>query len=325
MLSELKLTILENNKLDFVKSKLTDTDKLRIQGWFSQQVGSDMARRNFDEILDIFLWCCVDGAYAADTQNPQIFAQVFGEKAKAVDLSVSDLSSLFFSHFSLFEIIDEPNETKVYATRGRFIVFEGLDGSGKSTQIKLLEEKLKLTGRRVYCTAEPTNNSATGGLIRDTLSNNYKRDATELAALFLADRIAHNVNPVWGIKKFLDNGIDVICDRYYYSSFAYQGLGTSLNWIMDMNLNCPEIAKPDLCIFLDVDYKRCKARVDEERPHLEIFESDESIMAATRTQFYEVFKLLNNVEYIQIIDANRSVNAVADEIYRIVIALGRER
>ncbi len=323
MLSDLKLTILENGDLNFVKTSLSDADKLRIQGWFMQQVAPINENFNFDEILDIFLWCCTEGEYIADTQNPQIFAQGFGQKANEIGLSVADLSSLYFSHSSLFEVHEEVLDCTEDDKRGKFIVFEGLDGSGKSTQISMLAEKLKLLGRKVYCTAEPTN-SATGGLIRDTLSNNYKRDATELAGLFLTDRIAHNVNPVWGIKRFLDDGIDVICDRYYYSSFAYQGLGTNLSWIMDMNINCPEIIRPDLCIFLDVDYRRCKARVDKERPHLEIFESNESIMEATRLQFYEVFRLLNEKECIQIIDANRPVNVVADEIYRVIMLLNRK-
>lgn len=323
MLSDLQLAILENSDPNFVKDSLSDVDKLRIQGWFMQQVVPTNGNRNFDEILDIFLWCCTEGEYAADTQNPQIFAQRFGQKANEIGLSIAVLSSLYFSHSSLFKVHDEVPDCTYDDKHGKFIVFEGLDGSGKSTQISMLAEKMKLLKRKVYCTAEPTN-SATGGLIRDTLSNNYKRDATELAGLFLTDRIAHNVNPVWGIKKFLDDGIDVICDRYYYSSFAYQGLGTSLNWIMDMNINCPEIIKPDLCIFLDVDYRKCKARVDEDRPHLEIFESDERLMEATRLQFYEVFRLLNEKERIQIIDANRPMNVVADEIYQIVMLLYRK-
>ena len=109
MLSELKLTILENNKLDFVKAKLSDTDKLRIQGWFTQQIGLDKMHKDFDDILDIFLWCCTEGEYAADTQNPQIFARVFGKKASESEISVSDLSSLFFSHSSLFESISDRN------------------------------------------------------------------------------------------------------------------------------------------------------------------------------------------------------------------------
>ena len=75
---------------------------------------------------------------------------------------------------------------------GRFIVLEGLDGSGKSTQITLLAQALQAQGRKVHCTAEPTS-SATGGLIRDTLSGSYARSGAELAALFLTDRIAHNV------------------------------------------------------------------------------------------------------------------------------------
>lgn len=321
MLSNLKLTILENSDFDYVKGCLSDVDKLRIQGWFVQQVLPINGERDFDEILSVFLWCCTEGEQVAGTQNPQIFSEAFKAKADQIGITMSTLSSLFFSHFSLFDVYEEIDRKPNYDKRGKFIVFEGLDGSGKSTQISMLSEKLKLLGRKVYCTAEPTN-SATGGLIRDTLSNNYKRDATELAGLFLTDRIAHNVNPAWGIKKFLDAGVDVICDRYYYSSFAYQGLGTSLSWIMDMNMNCPEIIKPDLCIFLDVDYKKCKERVDMERPHLEIFESDEKIMEATRTQFYEVFKLLNGKDRIQIVDANRPFSVVADEIYRIIMTLG---
>lgn len=322
MLSDLKLTILENSEPDFVKANLSEADRLRIRGWFVEQAPAGPGQRGFDEILEFFLWCCTEGRQAVDTQSSQVFAEAFGKKAEEMGLSMAALSSLYFSHASLLETREEEPDRPVEAGRGRFIVFEGLDGSGKSTQIAMLAEKLKLLGHKVYCTAEPTN-SATGGLIRDTLSNNYKRDAAELAGLFLTDRIAHNVNPVWGIKKFLDDGIDVICDRYYYSSFAYQGLGTSLGWIMDMNINCPEIMKPDLCVFLDVDYRRCKLRVDKERAHLEIFESDEHIMEQTRLQFYEVFRLLNGRENIQIVDANRPLSVVADEIYRIVMSLGR--
>ncbi len=105
---------------------------------------------------------------------------------------------------------------------GKFIVIEGLDGSGKSTQIRLLAERLRSLGREVFETAEPTP-SATGGLIRDALSGFTRRTGAEIAALFMADRVAHNVNPINGINVMLAQGRDVICDRYYYSSLAYQG------------------------------------------------------------------------------------------------------
>ena len=109
--------------------------------------------------------------------------------------------------------------------RGKFIVVEGLDGSGKGTQTALLCAYLKSQGRNVYPTAEPTE-SVTGGMIRDVLSGARQRTSSELAALFLADRVAHNMNPVNGIEKTLEAGIDVVCDRYYYSSIAYQAVGT---------------------------------------------------------------------------------------------------
>lgn len=317
MLSNLKLLVLENPSVDFVLKHIEQIDRHRLESWYEK---STHIVEEFNTILAVFLWCCTDGEYAADTQNPEIFIRTFEAKAKELKLDREILSSLYFSHSTLFN--DYGSAAKKEANAPLFIVFEGLDGSGKSTQISMLREKLKLMGRKVYVTAEPTN-SATGGLIRDTLSNNYKREPSELASLFLTDRISHNVNPVWGIQKFLKEGTDIICDRYYYSSFAYQGLGTDLQWIIDMNLNCPQIIKPDLCIYLDVDPKRCKRRVDSERAHLEIFENDEQVMEQTRMQFFEVFKKLNSSENIRIIDANRPINVVADEILTLVMEINQ--
>ena len=137
---------------------------------------------------------------------------------------------------------NESNEVK-----GKFIVLEGLDGAGKSTHLKLLAKALGEKGRRVYITAEPSSTAA-GGIIRETLSGISCRSAEELAALFLADRINHNMNPSNGIKQFIDKGIDVICDRYYYSSFAYQGLDSDIDWLMDCNLKCPAILKCSLIL-----------------------------------------------------------------------------
>ena len=67
--------------------------------------------------------------------------------------------------------------------RGRFIVFEGIDGAGKTTQIELLAKRLREQGRAVYCTAEPTE-SVSGGLLRDALSGVSRRTVCEMAALF---------------------------------------------------------------------------------------------------------------------------------------------
>ena len=202
---------------------------------------------------------------------------------------------------------------------GKFIVFEGLDGSGKSTQIRCLEQRLRDMGRRVDVTAEPTV-SALGGLVRDALSGFTPRSGGEIAALFMADRVQHNVNPVWGIQKMLASGFDVICDRYYYSSMAYQGTVTDPDWVERINLDCPEIRRPDLCVFLDVDYERCRRRMEEGRAFLEIYENEAS-MIATRRRYYAVCEELKERDRIAVIDAGRPVEEVAEDVFRAVLPL----
>ena len=206
--------------------------------------------------------------------------------------------------------------------RGKFIVVEGLDGSGKGTQINLLLEYLKSKGRKVYQTAEPTQ-SVTGGLIRDVLSGARNRTSAELAALFMADRVNHNVNPVNGIQKTLELGVDVVCDRYYYSSIAYQAVGEDKQWVLDMNLNCRSILKPDMCIFFDVDPDSCHERIEKGRVYTEIFERDLSEVQRIRQRYYDAFDYLKDSDNIKIIDAVRtpeeifeSVKLAVDELYK---------
>ena len=202
------------------------------------------------------------------------------------------------------------------AQRGKFIVFEGLDGSGKSTQLRTLERRLHALGRTVFRTAEPTGGDI-GHAIREALSGEKPRSTAVLAALFLADRIAHNEE----IAAHLDAGEDVICDRYFYSSMAYQGPGTDPDWVADMNRRCPVIAKPDLCVFLDVDYRRCKERLDAGRDRLEIYERDLGVMEATRTAFLEVFRRYEGEDRIVVVDADRDRETVAEEIFAVVKAI----
>ena len=196
--------------------------------------------------------------------------------------------------------------------RGRFIVFEGIDGAGKTTQIELLAKHLRAEGRSVYCTAEPTE-SVSGGLLRDALAGVTRRTVCEMAAMFVFDRINHNVNPVNGIQKMLADGFDVICDRYYYSSMAYQGSGTDPEWVSNMNLNCPEIMRPDVCIFLDLTPEQSMARINRGRATQEIYENEEKL-TQVRNQFYRVFEQLRERDNIQIVDAYRSVEEIHADI-----------
>lgn len=192
-------------------------------------------------------------------------------------------------------------------TASKFIVIEGLDGSGKTTQLRLLEQYLTDNGRRVVVTREPTE-SVSGGMLRDALSGETPRTAAEMAALFVLDRIHHNVSPTSGIEHLLAEGYDVICDRYYYSSMAYQGALTDFDWVRRMNVECPEIRRPDLCIFLDLDVDVCLERISANRASTEIYERRDTL-TAVRQSYYRVFESLD--DNIAVIDTSGSIEQVA--------------
>lgn len=197
---------------------------------------------------------------------------------------------------------------------GKFIVFEGIDGSGKSSQIRMLTEKLRANGRKVYITAEPTE-STSGGMLRDALSGVVRRTATEMAALFTLDRVNHNVNPVNGIKKMLNDGFDVICDRYYYSSLAYQGSATDFEWVRSMNVCCPDILRPDVCIFLDVSPDVGLERIGKgDRGFTEIYEKRETLMAV-RKKYFDAFSALSSTDNIEIINADRDFESISADVF----------
>lgn len=203
-------------------------------------------------------------------------------------------------------------------TRGIFIVFEGIDGSGKSTQIELLKKALTERGRQVCVTAEPTD-SVSGRLLREALSGASHRSPCELAALFLLDRIYHNVNDECGIEKLLNEGYDVVCDRYYYSSLAYQGSETDAAWVKSINLDCPEIRKPDVCIFLDLDPDTSLSRIGGRGGVTEIYE-EKGKLERIRQKYFEVFESLGEGERVKIISAAAS----PEEVGRAVLAAVEE-
>ena len=200
------------------------------------------------------------------------------------------------------------------SSKGKFIVFEGIDGAGKTTQIRLLEERLKKDHLPVCITAEPTAGHF-GVLLREALSGRSKKTPCEMAALFLSDRIEHNVDPDGGIQKQIDSGRTVICDRYYYSSLAYQGSLTDMAWVADMNLHCPDIRRPDLCLFLDLTPQQSLERIRANRSNREIYETEE-MLTQVRNNFYRAFDLLKDTDTICILPAFDDIDVIAEQIYR---------
>jgi dTMP kinase len=191
--------------------------------------------------------------------------------------------------------------------RGVFICVEGLDGSGKTTQAKLLTEKLCEKYIAVY-TAEPSRGKI-GAFIRDSCLYEGKRLPTEAEALlFAADRIEHVQNEV---APALDEGKIVICDRYVYSSLAYQGnAGLSLAWIKTINARA---LQPDFSIFIDVSPERVLERLQRKKSVMETLEIQQKVR--------EVYlKFVDEGELIRI-DGDKPIDAVADVLYSEVLGL----
>ena len=202
-------------------------------------------------------------------------------------------------------------------SKGKFIVFEGIDGAGKTTQVELLANNLRALGREVSLSAEPTT-LATGKAIRRALSGEEKKSECEMAAMFVLDRIAHNINSETGIRALTERGIDVISDRYYYSSLAYQGTATDYEWVKAMNINSPEIRRPDLCIYLDLLPEESLERISRGRESLEIYENLEKL-TAVRAKFLSVVEdLRRDGESIYVVNAARAAEDIAKEIFEIV-------
>ncbi len=200
--------------------------------------------------------------------------------------------------------------------KGKFIVFEGIDGAGKSTQVELLRKKLTQLGREVVLTAEPTSLES-GKAIRRALSGEVKKTESEMAAMFVLDRIAHN-NAEGGIKELCESGKDVISDRYYYSTLAYQGQSTDYGWVKAMNTRCPDIKRPDLCIYLDLLPEQSLARIQKRGEAVEIYENKEKL-TSVRNAFLSVIDDLGaDGERIAAVDASRTPEEISEEIFKAV-------
>ena len=195
---------------------------------------------------------------------------------------------------------------------GKFIVFEGIDGSGKSTQIKKISKRLDALDFNVYSTFEPTDGPI-GSLIRQMLSGKIATDQRTIASLFAADRTDHLLNKATGIRHKVDQGEIVLCDRYYFSSYAYHAQYINMKWVIHANSLNAEILRPDLTIFIDVDPEICFERIKSSRSNFEMYEKMD-IMKKVRTNYFKAFDILRDQEKIAIIDGNTTMEIVEEEI-----------
>jgi len=193
-----------------------------------------------------------------------------------------------------------------------FITFEGLDGSGKSTQAELLAEALGGTGLDVVTTREP-GGTPLGEHVRELLLSGDGISPWAEAALFTAAR-AELVDGV--IAPALESGAVVICDRYLDSSLAYQGVARGLGVDRVLELNLPAIRGqlPDRTFLLEIDPGEAARRVGENGDRIE--REDEQF----RQQVANAYRLLAETfpQRIEVVDGTRPTLEIAKEIFGLV-------
>ena len=200
------------------------------------------------------------------------------------------------------------------SSHGRFIVFEGLDGAGTTTQAKLLAERLQKQGRTVYLAHQPSDGPV-GQLIRQILAGRAATtqadgklgmvDERVMALLFAADRLDHLNSQ---IEPRLARGEDVILDRYTLSSLAYQGASTSHEFINHANRFA---RRPDLTLFLYVPANVALDRVRSRGAKLERYETAQQLSLIER----EYSRLVGTLASVVSIDGTRPITEVAELCY----------
>ena len=197
--------------------------------------------------------------------------------------------------------------------KGRFIVLEGIDGAGKTTQAELLEKYLVASGRQVARTAEPTG-YAGGVALRAALGGKVKKSECEMAAMFVLDRIEHNIHEGDGIEALLADGYDVICDRYYDSSYAYQLAGRRISEDVLDQLNDLVVkdAHPDMTFLLDltldVSLQRVSGRGEADRLELE------GLAFKQRVRDGFLAQAKKHPDRICVVDASKSPEGIFNDI-----------
>lgn len=192
-----------------------------------------------------------------------------------------------------------------------FIVFEGIDGAGTSTQIKKLVEK---NPSRFTATAEPTKNE-TGKFLRRMLSGEFHVDEKTNAYLFAADRCEH-IFGKGGVKELIDSGKTVVSDRYFFSSLAYQSISCGKE--LPKLLNSP-FPLPEYLFYFVIDPEISLKRVDSRNGKKEIYEKldTQKKIAAMYEEIiteYEKTAASGGMKIIRI-DATKSIEEISQIIF----------
>lgn len=194
-----------------------------------------------------------------------------------------------------------------------FIVLEGIDGSGKSTQGKILKEYLESKNIPCILTREPGGTLLAEHLRKIILDPSIELNDRSELLLFMASRAAH-VNEI--IKSALEHGKTVICDRFYLSTFAYQGYGRGLNLndIATVNDFASYGLKADLTFIFDIDAERSLVRTGKEADRFE--DAGNIFMEKVAEGYRELAKQEKNC---YLLDADLPIEEIAAHVQKILV------
>ncbi len=197
--------------------------------------------------------------------------------------------------------------------KGLFITFEGIDGSGKTTQLNKVKTFLETKGYNVITTREP-GAMELGKKIREILLH-YEGEVSDKSEmfLFLADRAQH-VEKL--IKPAIEEGKIVLCDRHTDSTIAYQGYGRGqdINILKDLNRIAVNGIIPDLTLLFDVSLETSQNRVGDEKDRME--SSGIEFLKKVRNGYLELLK--EHPRRIKIINANNNIETVFEETKTVI-------
>ena len=198
--------------------------------------------------------------------------------------------------------------------RGLFIVFEGIDGSGTSTQATMLRDRFVQEEGSAVLTSEPSDGPV-GTMIRQAMKGRIKFSSDsvafdrQMAYLFAADRFDHLNNEVDGVLRFVSKGTHVICTRYFFSSYAYHcNDSESLSFVKGLNEDFPN---PDLAVYLKNPVQRSMQRMAN-RSHKDAYENEQKLTLVANN--YEcIFAEYNGP--VLILDAQEQPEVLHEKIY----------
>lgn len=190
-----------------------------------------------------------------------------------------------------------------------FIVFEGLDGAGTSTQTTLLSKEIKNS----YKTNEPTD-SKIGRIIREALKKNLILKPESLTFLFIADRYEH-VFSHNGIYERCQRGEIVISDRYLFSTIAYQGLNLPIDYLIQLNEKFP---LPHILFFLNTSLEICEQRIIQRGKMKELYE-EKNLQKRILDNYFKAIEYYKNFGLkIYLLDGNLPIEKLLEEELKIL-------